>query len=465
MSSRISKTGKKSGSNKTSSASLANGPPSIERVVQAKLSGPAAALQKLGDPSEAVRDQAAQGVRGSGAPLSFLEQIQACFGQHDLTSVQEHVGGQAQKACESMGAQAYASGSDVAFKQAPSLHTAAHEAAHVVQQRNGVQLQDGVGQPGDDYEKQADAVADCVVQGKSAEHLLPGSAGGGSAGKVQKMAEPAVQMSPEHEQRVRGALAEGMYGAAMIAIGGLAPNEAQRILRELRPGGELHPTLENFREFPESIPGLMEGLRERAQEQMGNVSWRLNIVSAASAQGGSENLGAIDINWSVARGENNVLTCSSFTHQKNWNTQNVQCAVNVASGTSSSGLPKVTVLVEIGELGRSRSVTEGHELGAEGEYGRGGAGVAISANMSYQIQETRNFTGRTASLAISTQCAPGSDGELFCTPAMPSRTQVTANVGRYFGFQFQPRMALPQVLGAAAEIDSAIEESMGPSPI
>lgn len=66
------------------------------------------------------------------------------------------------------------------------LHTAAHEAAHVVQQRGGVALKDGVGAPGDRYEQHADAVADRVVQGRSAEGLLDPLAGsGGGAPGVQ----------------------------------------------------------------------------------------------------------------------------------------------------------------------------------------------------------------------------------------------------------------------------------------
>ncbi|MEO1271892.1 MAG: DUF4157 domain-containing protein, partial [Myxococcota bacterium] len=44
-----------------------------------------------------------------------------------------------------MGSLAYATGHTVAFKQSPDLHTAAHEAAHVVQQRAGaVQLKGGI---------------------------------------------------------------------------------------------------------------------------------------------------------------------------------------------------------------------------------------------------------------------------------------------------------------------------------
>jgi hypothetical protein len=51
----------------------------------------------------------------------------------------------------------------------------------VIQQRHGVQLKGGVGQQGDVYEQHADAVADLVVQGKSATGLLDTMAGGGAA--------------------------------------------------------------------------------------------------------------------------------------------------------------------------------------------------------------------------------------------------------------------------------------------
>ncbi|HMG54417.1 MAG TPA: DUF4157 domain-containing protein, partial [Kofleriaceae bacterium] len=116
--------------------------------------------------------------------LPHLATIQASFGRHDVTGVSAHTGGEATAANQAMGAEAYASGNSVAFASgSPSLHTAAHEAAHVVQQRGGVQLKGGVGQAGDSYERHADAVADLVVQGKSAEGVLgemaPASGGGG----------------------------------------------------------------------------------------------------------------------------------------------------------------------------------------------------------------------------------------------------------------------------------------------
>jgi hypothetical protein len=154
------------------------------------------------DPA-AVHQAAAAGVSGSGSKLPYFDRIQAAFGGHDVSGVQAHTGGAAADAAASMGAQAYATGNSVAFGGTPDLHTAAHEAAHIVQQRAGVQLQGGVGQSGDHYERHADQVADAVVRGESAEDLL-GPAAGSSAGKsvqksvVQKDGEdPAEAPKPE----------------------------------------------------------------------------------------------------------------------------------------------------------------------------------------------------------------------------------------------------------------------------
>lgn len=134
----------------------------------------------------AVHQTAAEGVSGSGSQLPHLDTIQQSFGGHDVSSVSSHVGGAAAKATKSLGAEAYATGNSVAFKSSPSLHTAAHEAAHVVQQRSGVSLDGGVGKVGDSYERNADAVADRVVSGQSAADLLPGGSGGGAG--VQRKA-------------------------------------------------------------------------------------------------------------------------------------------------------------------------------------------------------------------------------------------------------------------------------------
>jgi hypothetical protein len=112
------------------------------------------------------------GVRGSGGRLPYFETIQRAFGRHDIGHVQSYMGPAASSACRSIGARAYTTGNRVAFDGPPSLHTAAHEAAHAIQQHAGVQLEGGVGRAGDRYEQEADAVADAVVRGASAEALL-----------------------------------------------------------------------------------------------------------------------------------------------------------------------------------------------------------------------------------------------------------------------------------------------------
>jgi hypothetical protein len=135
--------------------------------------------------SQAVQDTAAQGVSGGGGRLPHANTIQNLFGRHDVSGVEAHVGGDAATASHAIGAEAYATGNRVAFASAPSLHTAAHEAAHVVQQRGGVQLKGGVGESGDAHEQHANEVADTVVQGNSAEGLLDRYAGGSGGGAVQ----------------------------------------------------------------------------------------------------------------------------------------------------------------------------------------------------------------------------------------------------------------------------------------
>lgn len=152
-----------------------------------------------GPPPDDVHRVAASGVSGTGGDLPYMDRIQASFGGHDVSGIRAHTGGAAGEATRALGAQAYATGNDVAFGSSPSLHTAAHEAAHVVQQRGGVQLKGGVGSAGDVYERHADAVADLVVQGKSAEGLLDDYAGSGGSPAVQ--ADGGKVETPKESQK------------------------------------------------------------------------------------------------------------------------------------------------------------------------------------------------------------------------------------------------------------------------
>src|SRR5262249_32369789 len=103
------------------------------------------------------------GIGGAAARLPFINRIQASFGRHDVTGVHAHTDDSAALASKMLGANAFTAGNHVAFGKPPTLHTAAHEAAHAVQQRGGVQLDGGVGRKGDAYERHADEVADLVV--------------------------------------------------------------------------------------------------------------------------------------------------------------------------------------------------------------------------------------------------------------------------------------------------------------
>jgi hypothetical protein len=111
-----------------------------------------------------------------------------------------------------MHAKAYATGNHVAFAAAPDLRLAAHEAAHAVQQREGVQLSGGIGRAGDEYERHADAVADQVVRGESAAALLQPMTQQDAARGREVQRQDSDQASQAGEQRTDSAGARGDEG-------------------------------------------------------------------------------------------------------------------------------------------------------------------------------------------------------------------------------------------------------------
>ncbi len=169
-------------------------------------------------PDADVPAVAAAGVAGTGQPLPHLEPIQASFGRHDVSGVVAHVGGAAGEAAQQIGAVAYATGNQVAFDRAPDLHTTAHEAAHVVQQRGGgtadLQGKGGVGQVGDAHEQHADQVADTVARGESAEALLDAYAAPASSPHGHRALQRKVHSPTRHE---RGAARLALQQAAALA--------------------------------------------------------------------------------------------------------------------------------------------------------------------------------------------------------------------------------------------------------
>ena len=120
----------------------------------------------------AVHASAQRGIATAASPLPHAEMVQRLFGRHDVSGIKAHTCADAAASAGAMGAKAYATGDHVVLGGGADLHTVAHEAAHIVQQRGGVQLKGSVGEEGDAYERQADEVANLVVQGKSAEEVL-----------------------------------------------------------------------------------------------------------------------------------------------------------------------------------------------------------------------------------------------------------------------------------------------------
>src|SRR5688500_8871367 len=90
---------------------------------------------------EATRASAGPGKRTQVDRIPFHDQIQSSFGgAHDVSRIRAH---HDPESAAAVGAEAYATGEEVVFGREPSLHVAAHEAAHVVQQRQGISMYGG----------------------------------------------------------------------------------------------------------------------------------------------------------------------------------------------------------------------------------------------------------------------------------------------------------------------------------
>jgi len=162
------------------------------------------------DPSPAaIHQAAAAGLHSPAAPLPHRDRIQAAFGRHPLAGVRAHLGPDAAASAAAMHADAFTSADHIVFAAAPDLHTAAHEAAHVVHQRAGARPADGVGRDGDAWERHADAVADTVVAGRSAEPLLDATPRGAAP------AAPVVQRSIGKWLKRAGGAIVGLAGGAL----------------------------------------------------------------------------------------------------------------------------------------------------------------------------------------------------------------------------------------------------------
>ena len=150
-----------------------------------------AALTSPPEPTEIVHTALAS-TRTPGTRYPHGEAIARSFGHHTIAGLQAHLGPAASASAAAIHAEAYALGEHVVFSRPPDLRTAAHEAAHAIQQRAGISLPSRLGRVGDVHERHADAVAERVLTGQSAEPLLdrvapPGHSRAASESVVQRL--------------------------------------------------------------------------------------------------------------------------------------------------------------------------------------------------------------------------------------------------------------------------------------
>ncbi len=200
------------GANQADPQFAGRGPASPAALVHLqRTAGNAGVAQLLQDEREGIAR-----ATSSGQPLDagLRVQMEQSIGA-DFSSVRVHTGGEADASAKQLGAHAYTVGDDIVFASGrydpgseSGQRTLAHELTHVVQQRSGpvegtptgggVQVSD----PGDRFERAAEANADRVMSQRSADTVATAvqteSASG--AAVVQREGE----MGEEDDEMVQG---------------------------------------------------------------------------------------------------------------------------------------------------------------------------------------------------------------------------------------------------------------------
>lgn len=123
---------------------------------------------------ESVAKIAQSGMQSPSSPLPFMGQLESAFKPHDISGIQAHMGSAAKKSAEGLNSAAFAANEHIVFGRQPDLFTAAHEVAHVVDQRRrpAPKSGNGLSQPKDSGEQLADSAAWRAARGESAASLL-----------------------------------------------------------------------------------------------------------------------------------------------------------------------------------------------------------------------------------------------------------------------------------------------------
>jgi len=154
----------------------------------------------VGMVQRSASDIGESGFKGGGGEIPHRAAMEQSFGR-DFGNVQAYTGNAAVQANKDLGSNAYAMGSQIAFKSAnPSEALVAHELTHVVQQTEGPagsgSSHGGVDTSG---ESQAEAVEAAVASGRAATSVL-GTAGGGEGPALKadgSMSKGGPRLSPD----------------------------------------------------------------------------------------------------------------------------------------------------------------------------------------------------------------------------------------------------------------------------
>jgi hypothetical protein len=153
---------------------------------------------------------------GGGSPLddATRSSMEGRFGA-DFGDVRVHTDSSASSSAESVGANAYTVGSDIAFRSghfdtgsATGQRTLAHELAHVVQQRSGpvdgtdagggIRLSD----PGDTFERAAEDTASQIVSMADPAHAAASPAGATAQLETAQLEEDPAAAPPVQRESV-----------------------------------------------------------------------------------------------------------------------------------------------------------------------------------------------------------------------------------------------------------------------
>lgn len=148
-------------------------------------------------------------LNSSGKPFAgpVRQEMESRF-QTDFSGVRLHTGPAAARSARAIGARAYTSGSHVVIGEGGAdKHTLAHELTHVIQQRqgpvagtdhgNGLRISD----PGDRFEREAEANAHRVMSGPCPDHSESAAAAPDSA-RAAEAGDPQVQRAVGFEFEV-----------------------------------------------------------------------------------------------------------------------------------------------------------------------------------------------------------------------------------------------------------------------